>query len=105
MSNVSTPNIATLCWPWEGQDCHYYQIANYLLASGQVIVLPIKVGDIVYRVWDTYMEKPEISVNRIKDMEMLFEWLPLFGKRVFLTSAEAEAKLKEVQDDRQRKTD
>ncbi len=93
-------------------------IAEYLLANN-VVVLPCNVGDTVYYIneyYDIYLHKDtiyeakvarmvitknnEISlVIHIKDESGLMEYPNVkdFGKTVFLTRAEAEAKLKEMQ--------
>ena len=90
-------------------------LADYLLANG-VIVPPCKVGDMVYMVTpngnirnltvlgiDIELEKKEVKMTCLAVYE--FEDKPCylqiqyskFGKTVFLTKKEAEAKLKECE--------
>ena len=84
--------------------------ADHLLASGQVVVLPCKVGDTVWAI-KRYGGKPiaiiedkvqmvgvtsrsvRILLRAHKDHNQTF----MFGKTVFLTREEAEAALKEGQ--------
>ncbi len=66
-------------------------LADYLLANG-VIVLPCKVGKILYcesaiKGYITYLVAP--------DLEWIFENREKFGKEIFFTREEAEEKLKE----------
>ena len=94
-------------------DCKDIQLADYLLENG-VIVPPCKVGDEVYlvtpngkireiNITDIYMEiKPTATVMRLSatfyvdNKPYFFQVSPFdFGKTIFLTREEAEAKLKE----------
>ncbi len=79
-------------------------VADYLLENG-VIVQPCKVGDILYDIYD-YTTVKEITVKEINIRidKRNKPWLIIggyyygfveFGKTVFLTKEEAEAKLKE----------
>ena len=94
----------------DGYKCHPSLeefFADHLLANG-VIVLPCKVGDVVW--FDTYKKSGTVSlgiqphkVDRIDvicvvgEKELVETKLHdrYFGKTVFLTKEEAEAKLKE----------
>lgn len=88
-------------------------ISDYLLANG-VIVPPCKVGDIVYQIMDiksVHRQVLELKVLRIEITEQTIRFwcrtvknyrynfceldIDDFGKTVFLTKEEAEAKLKE----------
>lgn len=83
------------------------------LENGIFIELPCKVGDKVYRVgkainvkdqkYDFYVQEYEITKAELYEEEILFVddsdneiFLVDFGKTLFLTPAEAEAKLKEL---------
>lgn len=84
-------------------------IADHLLASGQVIVTPCKVGDTVW--FDTYKHGKMLGIQPHKIAKVrtvasiesgfaeagadLYDFQ--FGKSVFLTREEAEAALKEGQ--------
>lgn len=89
------------------------QIADYLIENG-VIVLPCKAGDIVYS--NDLDPRFDVEIERIviEENAITFEWVQYekgyevtecwdegefslddFGKTVFLTKEEAEAKLKE----------
>ena len=86
------------------------KLADYLLANG-VIVPPCKVGDMVYRVvtmgtgvtfkkvgYNTYKQKEQTIKRFIRCIEVtknnFLDVCEYFGKTVFLTREEAEAKLK-----------
>lgn len=80
------------------------------IENGRLVELPCKVGDTVY--FDTYRHGESIGVqpHKVERVEVVFrtertfgnigadipEWQ--FGKSVFLTKAEAEARLKELQE-------
>ena len=71
--------------------CGSERLADYLIEHG-VIVLPCKVGKILYcesaiKGYITYLVAP--------DLEWIFENRENFGKEIFLTREEAERKLKE----------
>lgn len=104
------------CWQLDyDYDIWEEHIADHLLASGQVIVLPCKVGDTVWvinRHLNTVFENTviSISVGRSSDLknyiktrwvgkmgnEVIRKWtLRQVGRYVFLTREEAEAALKE----------
>ena len=77
-------------------------IADYLLASGEVLVLPCKVGDTVYEIVHGVVGETEaVGFIVCQDGTILMLTKHLFplsreiGETVFLTREEAEAKLKE----------
>lgn len=94
----------------------YEKVVNRLaeledkIENGRLVELPCKVGDTVY--FDTYRHGESIGVHphKVERVEVVFrtertfgnigadipEWQ--FGKSVFLTKAEAEARLKELQE-------
>ena len=99
------------CLKFDCKNCCYGQLADYLLANG-VIVPPCKVGDTVYRVvtmgtgvtfkkvgFNTYRAKEQTIKHFIRCVTVtknnFFDVIENFGKTVFLTREEAEAKLKE----------
>ena len=67
------------------------KLADYLLEHG-VIVLPCKVGDILYC---ESAIKGHITYLKAPDLEWIFENREIFGKSIFLTREEAERALKE----------
>lgn len=80
-------------------------LADYLLANG-LIVLPCKVGDVVYEIVHGVVGETEATgfiVCQDGTILMLTKhFFPLsreIGKTVFLTREEAEAKLKEAEKD------
>lgn len=75
--------------------------------QGRLIKLPCKVGDTVYNItwWDDVQEKVVVkgktyyrTVRKHKVTKSTFSYFDIdeFGKTVFLTKSEAEAKLKEL---------
>ena len=70
------------------------KLADYLLEHG-VIVLPCKVGDILYC---ESAIKGHITYLKAPDPEWIFENREIFGKDIFLTREEAERALKECKD-------
>lgn len=88
-------------------DCKDIQLADYLLENG-VIVPPCKVGDRLYQIVKmpkhTFVsEFPIIAEPQqiiYRNIMGAYSCIPFddFGKTVFLTRAEAEAKLKEGAD-------
>lgn len=91
------------------------EVADYLLASGEVIVPPCKVGQTLYFLYDgTFANRPDFTPYIYETNDWYFDIdkkgisiLPrsirsykgkhhyYLGKTVFLTREEAEAKLKE----------
>lgn len=99
-----------LACKYRGQaDCTLENLADHLLAN-DVIVPPCKVGDVVYAICTIFDEstlkpktiiKPRIidfasKVGFIIESKGLVIGEKEFGKTVFLTKEEAEAKLKEL---------
>ena len=68
-------------------------LADYLLENG-VIVLPCKVGDILYC---ESAIKGHITHLKAPNLEWIVENRELFGKEIFLTREEAEKALKECE--------
>ena len=58
--------------------------------AGRVVVLPCKVGDTVYRVFNPQGREPVISAHTLLSVDYIVRWLNKFGKTVFLTREEAE---------------
>ena len=78
-------------------DCDLKFIANHLIDSGLVIVLPCKVGDTVYAIeGNDICENKTTEIFFNTDGKYIFD-KDVVGKSVFLTKEEAEAKLKELQ--------
>ena len=61
--------------------------------DGRVVVLPCKVGDTVYRIFNPPGREPVISAHTLMSVDYIVRWLDKFGKTVFLTREEAEAAL------------
>lgn len=61
--------------------------------DGKALILPCKVGDVVYRIWRTQGREPEITSHCMTDYGIIVRWMHYFGKIVFLTYEEAEAAL------------
>ena len=61
--------------------------------DGRVVVLPCKVGDTVYRVFNPPGREPVISAHTLMSVDYIVRWLDKFGKTVFLTREEAEKAL------------
>ena len=87
----------------------YFKLKDYedLEEHGRLVKLPCKKGDTVYNItwWDYVQEKVLAkgksyyrTVHKHKVTKSTFSYLDIdeFGKTVFLTKAEAEAKLKEL---------
>lgn len=104
------------CDACHNSDCHcglvedmIEKLADYedLEEQGRLVKLPCKVGDIVYDTawWDDVQEKIVVkgktyyrTVHKHKVTKLPFTYSDIdnFGKTVFLTREEAEAKLKEL---------
>lgn len=80
---------------------------RYLEEQGRLVKLPCKIGDEVYNItwWDDVQEKVVVkgktycrTVRKHKVTKSIFSYFDIleFGKTVFLTRKEAEAKLKEL---------
>ena len=87
----------------------YFKLRDYedLEEQGRLVKLPCKKGDTVYNItwWDYVQEKVLVKgksyyriVHKHKVTKSTFSYLDIdeFGKTVFLTKSEAEAKLKEL---------
>ena len=65
--------------------------------EGRVVVLPCKVGDMVYRTWSVPEHAPFVEEVRMSSVAAIISLLRKFGKTVFLTRKEAEKALQEMQ--------
>ena len=65
--------------------------------DGRVVVLPCKVGDTVYRIFNPIDREPVISAHTLMSADYIVRWLDKFGKTVFLTREEAEKALEAKQ--------
>lgn len=85
-------------------NCSWGYVKNWLLDArlcdlaeadrdGRVVVLPCKVGDTVYRIFNPSDREPVISAHTLMSVDYIVRWLDKFGKTVFLTREEAEAAL------------
>lgn len=104
---------------WDSEDMEaqrYIRLAELedKIENGTLIELPCKVGDIVYQITRDFVSEYKIKGFRcFENGNIFFEWQCIkgiyinihgfyineIGKTVFLTKAEAEAKLKEQQND------
>lgn len=66
--------------------------------DGRLVVLPCKVGDTVYRIFNPPDRKPVISAHTLMSVDYIVRWLDKFGKTAFLTREEAEAALEAMKD-------
>lgn len=94
---------------WEHKQVAEYlkKLKNYegLEEQGLLLRLPCKVGSNIYRITDDGVDVAVCREIRVADEEMYIEsvtlcdWISFdeIGKMVFLTEAEAEAKLKEME--------
>ena len=87
----------------------YFKLKDYeeLEEQGRLVKLPCKIGTEVYNItwWDDVQEKVVVkgktyyrTVRKHKVTKSIFSYFDIleFGKTVFLTKSEAEAKLKEL---------
>ena len=91
----------------EGIDAVYRKLKAYEDAEeyGLLLRLPCKVGSNIYRITDDRVDVAECREIRVADEEMYIEsvtlcdWISFdeIGKTIFLTEAEAEAKLAEME--------
>lgn len=107
-SGVDVPDdtVKTLLLINESVD--FYKKCESLEKQGRLIKLPCKVGDVVYVTEPTLVEAMCIRIQldgyrngiwiNTKEYPCDSLWIPFddFGKTVFLTKSEAEAKLKEL---------
>lgn len=61
--------------------------------DGRVVVLPCRVGDVVYRTWSAPGHEPFVEEVRMSSVAAIISLLRKFGKTVFLTREEAEKAL------------
>ena len=61
--------------------------------EGKVLILPCKVGDIVYRIWNMPECEPAITTHVIEDVSQIMRWTPSIGRITFLTYEDAERAL------------
>lgn len=66
--------------------------------DGRVVVLPCKVGDTVYRIFNPPSREPVISAHTLMSVDYIVRWIDKFGKTVFLTRDEAEKALEAMED-------
>ncbi len=66
--------------------------------DGRLVVLPCKVGDTVYRIFNPLSCEPVISAHTLMSVDYIVRWIDKFGKTVFLTREEAEKALEAMQD-------
>lgn len=98
--------LDTMIDEYEGKNLSTEKIADYLIQNG-VVVLPCKVGDVVYRIMTSHHTRiksiKETKVCRIAvDDDGIYLFCQhcaatksVLGKNVFLSREEAEKKLKE----------
>ena len=72
--------------------CSYTRLRELTEADkdGRLVVLPCKVGDTVYRVFNPPGREPVISAHTLMSVDYIVRWLDKFGKTVFLNREEAE---------------
>lgn len=66
--------------------------------AGRLVVLPCKVGDTVYRIFNPPSREPVISAHTLMSVDYIVRWIDKFGKTVFLTREEAEKALEAMKD-------
>lgn len=104
------------CDACRNSDCHcelvedmVKKLADYedLEEQGRLVKLPCKIGTEVYDItwWDNVQEKivvkgkvyyRTVHKNKVTKLPFTYSDIDNFGKTVFLTKSEAEAKLKEL---------
>lgn len=67
--------------------------------DGRLMVLPCKVGDTVYRIFNPPSREPVISAHTLMSVDYIVRWIDKFGKTVFLTREEAEAALEAMKNE------
>lgn len=65
----------------------------------RLVVLPCKVGDTVYRIFNPPSREPVISAHTLMSVDYIVRWIDKFGKTVFLTREEAEKALEAMKDE------
>lgn len=61
--------------------------------EGKVLILPCKVGDRVYRIWNMPGREPVITEHVIQDRAQIIRWIPSIGRITFLTHEAAQIAL------------
>lgn len=82
-------------------DISFGRLAELLTADrdGRLVVLPCKVGDTVYRIFNPPSREPVISAHTLMSVDYIVRWIDKFGKTVFLTREEAEKALEAMKDE------
>ena len=80
--------------------CSYTRLRELAEADKdcRLVVLPCKVGDTVYRIFNPPSREPVISAHTLMSVDYIVRWIDKFGKTVFLTREEAEKALEEMKD-------
>ena len=81
--------------------CSYERLRELAEADkdGRLVVLPCKVGDTVYRIFNPPSREPVISAHTLMSVDYIVRWIDKFGKTVFLTREEAEKALEAMKDE------
>lgn len=67
--------------------------------AGRLVVLPCKVGDTVYRIFNPPSREPVISAHTLMSVDYIVRWIDKFGKTVFLTREAAEKALEAMENE------
>lgn len=96
MDHEAAEQLRHLC-----RDCDLERLEKLAEADrdGRLVVLPCKVGDTVYRIFNPSDREPVISAHTLMSVDYIVRWLDKFGKTVFLTREEAEKALEEMKDE------
>lgn len=97
MAKISVALDALIAYMKLGSLEHLRELAE-ADKDGRVVVLPCKVGDTVYRIFNPIDREPVISAHTLMSADYIVRWLDKFGKTVFLTREEAEKALEVKQD-------
>lgn len=75
--------------------CSYTRLRELAEADkdGRLVVLPCKVGDTVYRIFNPPSREPVISAHTLMSADYIVRWIDKFGKTVFFTHEEAKKAL------------
>lgn len=95
MDHEAEEQLRQLC-----RDCDLDRLEKLAEADrdGRVVVLPCKVGDTVYRIFNPPSREPVISAHTLMSVDYIVRWIDKFGKTVFLTREEAEKALEAMKD-------
>ena len=95
MDHEAAEQLRQLC-----QGCDLDRLEELAEADkdGRLVVLPCKVGDTVYRIFNPLSCEPVISAHTLMSVDYIVRWIDKFGKTVFLTREEAEAALEATKD-------